>query len=89
MGVFYIESPASRQLLTKAGMVHFEHVVIYSSIIRPAANRYIHLMLSRIHGGDWKLIHPDLYFLRESYGIIVYEEQVSMTVMTMAGLSYS
>tara|TARA_Y100001970_G_scaffold153717_1_gene188198 strand:+ start:1013 stop:4006 length:2994 start_codon:yes stop_codon:yes gene_type:complete len=89
MGVFYIESPASRQLLAKAGMVDFEHVVIYSSIIRPAANRYIDLMLSRIHGGDWKLIHPDLHFLRESYGIIVYEEQVSMTVMTMAGLSYS
>lgn len=41
MGIFYIESPATRQLLAKAGKVDFEHVVIYSSIIRPAANRLI------------------------------------------------
>ena len=89
MGVFYIESPATRQLLSKAGVVDFEHVVIYSSIIRPAANRYTNLMLSRIHGQKWDLIHPDLEILRESYGIMVYEEQVTMVVMTMAGLGYA
>ena len=44
MGVFYIESPSVRQLLEKSGIVDFEHVVIYSSIIRPAANHYIKLM---------------------------------------------
>ena len=60
MGVFYIESPATRQLLAKAGKVDFEHVVIYSSIIRPAANRYTNLMLDRIHGKPWKLLHQDL-----------------------------
>ena len=70
MGVFYIESPATRQLLAKAGVVDFEHVVIYSSIIRPAANRFTNAMLSRIHGAEWELIHPDLDFLAESYGII-------------------
>jgi len=89
MGIFYIESPATRQLLAKAKMVDFEHVVIYSSIIRPAANRYTNLMLSRIHGAKWNSMHQDLDFLNESYGIMVYEEQVSMAVMTMAGLGYS
>ena len=89
MGVFYIESPATRQLLAKAGVVDFEHVVIYSSIIRPAANRYTNLMLSRIHGEKWDVIHPDMGFLKESYGIMVYEEQVSMAAMTMAGLGYA
>ena len=89
MGVFYIESPATRQLLAKAGVVDFEHVVIYSSIIRPAANRFTNIMLARIHGKDWELIHPDLHFLAESYGIMVYEEQVSMAAMTMAGLRYT
>ena len=89
MGVFYIESPATRQLLAKAGVVDFEHVVIYSSIIRPAANRYTNLMLSRIHGEKWDIIHPDMDFLKESYGIMVYEEQVSMAAMTMAGLGYA
>ena len=89
IGVFYIESPATRQLLAKAGVVDFEHVVIYSSIIRPAANRFTNIMLARIHGEEWELIHPDLSFLAESYGIMVYEEQVSMAAMTMAGLEYA
>ena len=89
MGVFYIESPATRQLLAKAGIVDFEHVVIYSSIIRPAANRFTNIMLSRIHGEEWNLLHPDLDFLSESYGIMVYEEQVSMAAMVMAGLGYA
>ena len=89
IGVFYIESPATRQLLAKAGIVDFKHVVIYSSIIRPAANRFTNIMLERIHGTPWELIHPDLDFLEESYGIMVYEEQVSMAAMTMAGLGYA
>ncbi len=89
MGVFYIESPATRQLLAKAGRVDFEHVVIYSSIIRPAANRYTNLMLERIHGQPWQLLHPDLDFLEESYGIMVYEEQVSTTARKMASFGYA
>ena len=89
MGVFYIESPATRQLLAKAGKVDFEHVVIYSSIIRPAANRYTNLMLDRIHGKSWKLLHQDLECLAESYGIMVYEEQVSMVARKIAGFGYA
>ena len=89
MGVFYIESPATRQLLTKAGKVDFEHVVIYSSIIRPAANRYTNLMLNRIHGQPWKILHQDLECLRESYGIMVYEEQISTVARKIAGFSYA
>ncbi|MDP6629113.1 MAG: DNA polymerase III subunit alpha [Candidatus Marinimicrobia bacterium] len=88
MGIFYIESPATRQLLAKAGVVDFEHVVIYSSIIRPAANRFTNIMLARIHGEPWQVPHSDLDFLNESYGIMVYEEQVSKAAMVMAGLGY-
>jgi DNA polymerase-3 subunit alpha/error-prone DNA polymerase len=36
IGVFYIESPAMRQLQKKAGAGDFAHIVIHSSIIRPA-----------------------------------------------------
>ncbi len=89
MGIFYIESPATRLLLKKAGRVDFEHVVIYSSIIRPAANRFINLMLERIHGKPWQLLHPDLQCLAESYGIMVYEEQVSMVAREIAGFGYA
>jgi len=89
MGIFYIESPATRQLLAKAGQVDFEHVVIYSSIIRPAANRYINLLIERIHGAPWEPLHPDLDFLNESYGIMVYEEQVFLAAVALAGFTYS
>lgn len=89
MGIFYIESPATRQLLAKARIVDFEHVVIYSSIIRPAANRFTTLMLERIHGKPWQSLHPDLAFLDESYGIMVYEEQVSTVARVMAGFGYA
>lgn len=89
MGVFYIESPATRQLLAKAGVVDFEHIVIYSSIIRPAANRFTNIMLERIHGKPWKIQHNDLDFLKESYGIMVYEEQVSMAARVLAGFGYA
>jgi len=89
MGIFYIESPATRQLLAKAKVVDFEHVVIYSSIIRPAANRFTNIMLERIHGQPWKVPHPDLAFLKESYGIMVYEEQVSMAARVLAGFGYA
>ncbi|MAJ43919.1 MAG: DNA polymerase III subunit alpha [Candidatus Marinimicrobia bacterium] len=89
MGIFYIESPATRQILAKSKMIDFEHVVIYSSIIRPAANRFITLMLKRIHGEPWELLHPDLHCLAESYGIIVYQEQISTIARDIAGFSYS
>jgi len=89
MGVFYIESPSVRQLMARAKVVDFEHIVIFSSIIRPAANRFTNLMLERIHGQRWNLVHPDLICLNETYGIMVYEEQVSMVVMIMTGLGYA
>ena len=75
--------------MEKARVVDFEHMVIFSAIIRPAANRFTNLMLERIHGKNWSLLHTDLDFLSESYGIMVYEEQVSMAAMVMAGLGYS
>jgi len=36
MGVFYVESPAMRQLQQMAGRGDYEHLIIHSSIIRPA-----------------------------------------------------
>ena len=88
IGVFYIESPSVRQLMARAKVVDFEHIVIFSSIIRPAANRFINVMLERIHGNKWDILHQDLECLKETYGIMVYEEQVSMVVMIMTGLGY-
>jgi DNA polymerase-3 subunit alpha/error-prone DNA polymerase len=90
MGCFYIESPAMRLLQQKAGVGDFEHLVIHSSIIRPAANTYIREYLRRLKGGAWKPIHPLLTdVLDETFGIMVYQEDVSKTAVALAGFSHS
>ena len=86
MGVFYIESPAMRQLLQKMKKGNFENLVVASSIIRPAANVYIHEFVRRLHGGKYRSLHPILdHLLKETFGIMVYQEDVSRVVMAIAG----
>ena len=88
MGCFYIESPAMRLLHQKAAKGDFEHLVIHSSIIRPAANEFIQEYLRRLHGGGWDPIHPLLSdVLDETFGIMVYQEDVSRASAAMAGFS--
>jgi len=86
MGVFYIESPAMRQLQKKTGAGDFTHIVIHSSIIRPAANKFISEYVRRLKGGKWEPLHPRLErILDESYGILCYQEDVSKTAVALAG----
>ena len=88
MGVFYIESPAMRQLQIKTGKGDFDHIVIHSSIIRPAANKYIAEYVRRLKGGSWNPLHPRLStILAETYGILCYQEDVSKTAVALAGFS--
>jgi DNA polymerase-3 subunit alpha/error-prone DNA polymerase len=90
MGVFYIESPAMRQLQKKAGVGDYEHIVIHSSIIRPAANKFITEYVKRLHGAPWEPLHPRLEeVLKETYGIMVYQEDVSKAAMALADFSES
>jgi error-prone DNA polymerase len=88
MGVFYVESPAMRQLQRKAGVGDFEHLVIHSSMIRPAANRFIREYLRRLKGGAYEPLHPALlHTLSETYGIMVYQEDVTKVSMELAGFT--
>ncbi|MDJ0888569.1 MAG: DNA polymerase III subunit alpha [Desulfobacterales bacterium] len=90
MGCFYIESPAMRLLQQKAGVGDFGHLVIHSSIIRPAANEFIQEYLRRLHGAPWDPIHPLLAdVLDETFGIMVYQEDVSRTAVALAGFSHA
>jgi len=86
MGVFYVESPATRQLQAKCGRGDFEHLVIHSSIIRPAANTYVQEYIRRLRGGAWEPLHPVLeHVLRETYGLMVYQEDISRAAIALAG----
>jgi DNA polymerase-3 subunit alpha/error-prone DNA polymerase len=90
MGCFYIESPAMRLLQKKTRIGDFEHLVIHSSIIRPAANEFIREYVRRLHGETWDPIHPLLAdVLEETYGIMVYQEDVSRVAVALAGFSHT
>ncbi len=90
MGCFYIESPAMRLLQQKSGVGDFERLVIHSSIIRPAANDFIREYIRRLHGGAWDPIHPFLAdVLDETFGIMVYQEDVSKVAVSLAGFSHA
>jgi error-prone DNA polymerase len=88
MGVFYVESPAMRQLQQKTRRGDFEHLVIHSSIIRPAANDYIREYVRRLRGGAYTALHPILAeVLKDTYGIMCYQEDVARVAIRMAGFS--
>ena len=95
-GVFYFESPATRQVLTKVKslftfeeylhMDHFHLNVVVTSIIRPASNRSIHTWLSRLQGEPWASPHPLLSpMLKETLGVMVFQEQLSQAAIHLAG----
>jgi len=88
IGVFYVESPAMRLLQQKTNKGDFEHLVIHSSIIRPAANTFINEYIRRLKGGTYEPLHPLLEeILQETFGIMVYQEDVSKVVMALADFS--
>lgn len=98
MGCFYVESPATRQLLKKlwGGMPPerravadvFEYLVIVSSIIRPAANVFADAFVRRAHGQRYCSLHPLLdEVLAETHGIMVYQEDVMKVAVALGGFS--
>lgn len=98
MGCFYVESPATRLLLKKlwtsmpadrrARADVFEYLVIVSSLIRPAANRFVRDFVKRAHGHAYVSPHPLLdEVLAETFGIMVYQEDVTKVAMALAGFS--
>jgi error-prone DNA polymerase len=87
MGVFYTESPASRLLCQKSQSDTFDLLVLNTSIIRPASNRYINTYLERLHGASWEPPHPVLRdVLAETFGVMVYQEDVVNVCVALAGM---
>ncbi len=87
MGVFYTESPASRMLCAKSRADTFELLVLNTSIIRPASNRYIKVYLERLHGTPYEPLDPVLRdTLAETFGVMVYQEDVVNVCAAFAGM---
>ena len=87
MGVFYTESPASRLLCAKSRADTFELLVLNTSIIRPASNRYIKVYLERLHGAPYEPLDPVLRdTLAETFGVMVYQEDVVNVCAAFVGM---
>ena len=90
IGCFYIESPAMRGLLTKLGCEDYVHLVAASSIIRPgvAKSGMMRTYIERFHQPDKiQYIHPIFEkHLGETFGVMVYQEDVMKIVHHFAGL---
>jgi DNA-directed DNA polymerase III PolC len=90
IGVFYVESPAMRQLQQRVKKGDFETLVIHSSLIRPAAYRWVDRYVKRARG-DEAFIPSDPVFerlLSDSYGVLVYQEDVIKVCVELAGWSH-
>jgi len=91
MGVFYVESPAMRGLFQKLQTKNYLELVAASSIIRPGvSNGGMKEEYIRRHRDPErrKQAHPVLAgILDETYGVMVYQEDVLKVAHYFAGLS--
>lgn len=91
MGSFYIESPAMRMLLNKLNCDNYITLVAASSIIRPGVARsgMMREYIYRHHNpGKFTYIHPRMgELMSETYGVMVYQEDVIKVAHHFAGLS--
>ncbi len=89
-GCFYIESPAMRGLLKKLHCDNYLSLVAASSIIRPgvAKSGMMREYIFRFHHPDqFRYIHPIMEEqLAETYGVMVYQEDVLKICHHFAGL---
>jgi len=90
IGCFYIESPAMRGLLKKLKCDNYLTLVAASSIIRPGVARsgMMKEYIWRFHNPDkFQYLHPVMKEqLAETYGVMVYQEDVLKICHHFAGL---
>lgn len=91
IGCFYVESPAMRGLLKKLKCDNYISLVAASSIIRPgvAKSGMMREYIKRFHDqSNVKYLHPVFEeHLKETYGVMVYQEDVIKIAHYFAGLS--
>ncbi len=89
-GCFYIESPAMRGLLQKLRCDNYIDLVAASSIIRPGVARsgMMREYIQRFHNPNgFEYLHPVMQEqLQETFGVMVYQEDVLKVCHHFAGL---
>lgn len=88
-GIFQLESPGMRRALMLIKPSAFGDIVAVNALYRPGPMEFIPLYARRKHGEEAvAYIHPVLEpILSETYGVIVYQEQIMKIAADMAGFS--
>ncbi len=92
IGAFYVESPAMRMLLRKLEVDNYLGLVAASSIIRPGVSKSgmmrEYILRHRDSQRVMREAHPKmLEIMPETYGVMVYQEDVIKVAHFFAGLS--
>ena len=87
LGVFQLESSGMRDLCRKFQISSIEHVTALIALYRPGPMELIPDFIRRRHGEvEIRYEHPLLEpICRETYGIMVYQEQVMQAAQALAG----
>jgi DNA polymerase-3 subunit alpha len=86
-GVFQFESGGMRDVLMRMKPNRIEDLIAANALFRPGPMEYIPEYIARKHGADWTTPHPIMTeVLKETYGIMVYQEQVSRLVNRLGGI---
>ncbi len=89
VGVFQLESTGMRESLKRLKPDRFEDIIAMVALYRPGPMDNIPTYINRKHGEEpvdylHSLLEP---ILKETYGVIVYQEQVMQIAQEMAGYS--
>ena len=87
-GVFQLEGQGMRETLRQMRPDRFEDLIAAVALYRPGPMANIPDYCRRKHGEAWEAPHPELTdLLSETYGIMVYQEQVMQIAQRMGGYS--
>ena len=89
VGVFQVESEGMKKTLAQMRPTCLEDIIAVVSLYRPGPMQFIETYCRRKHGEEEiEYIHPALEpILKETYGVIVYQEQIIRILRDLAGYS--
>ena len=92
VGTFQFSGYSCTDLIKRMGVNKFEDLALAISLARPgpAESGMMDLFVERRKGASWKKKHP-IYeeITKDTYGVLVYQEQVMEVIYKVAGLPYS
>lgn len=88
-GIFQFESNGMKDYLSKLKPTRIQDLIAMNALYRPGPMRFIDSFIKRKYGKEEIIyLHPQLeHILDETYGIMVYQEQVMQIVHDLAGFT--